>query len=484
MRALHSLPAFLQAPVATVSAVAMIAVAACAPPAVSDSAPVAAMGGVGPEASGVSGLHAFVDVTVIPMDRERVLERQTVVVGEGRIINIGPSTSVMVPEGATRIDGRGRFLIPGLAEMHAHIPGPQNAEWAEDVLTLYVAAGVTFARGMLGHPTHLELRERAAAGELLAPTIFTSGPSINGNSAPDVETVERMVREQKAAGYDFLKVHPGPSRAVYDRMVAVAREVGIEFAGHVPADVGLQRALEARQETVDHLDGYMELLLSPGSSVDGPTGFFGMALTDRVDPARIPAVARATREAGVWNVPTQSLIENLASEVPAERMAEQPAMRYVPRAIVDGWIQAKRNFQGAETFDAASAARFVELRHRLIRGLHEAGAGLLLGSDAPQIFNVPGFAIHPELRMMVDAGLTPYQALETGTRNPAVFLGQESEFGTIERGRRADLVLLAANPLDDITATERIEGVMVRGRWLPAREIAERLERIAARSGR
>jgi hypothetical protein len=360
MRALHSLPAFLQAPVATVSAVAMFAAAACAPPAVSDSAPVAAMGGVGPEASGVSGLHAFVDVTVIPMDRERVLERQTVVVGEGRIINIGPSTSVMVPEGATRIDGRGRFLIPGLAEMHAHIPGPQNAEWAEDVLTLYVAAGVTFARGMLGHPTHLELRERAAAGELLAPTIYTSGPSINGNSAPDVETVERMVREQKAAGYDFLKVHPGPSREVYDRMVAMAREVGIEFAGHVPADVGLQRALEARQETVDHLDGYMELLLPPGSSVDGPTGFFGMALTDRVDPARIPAVARATREADVWNVPTQSLIENLASEVPAERMAEQPAMRYVPRAIVDGWIQAKRNFQGAETFDAASAARFVE----------------------------------------------------------------------------------------------------------------------------
>jgi imidazolonepropionase-like amidohydrolase len=433
-------------------------------------------------ATGASAaVYAFTDVTVVPMDRERLLRDHTVVVRDGRIVEVGPSAGVQVPAGATRIDGRGKYLMPGLAEMHAHVPGPQDPAWVEDVLTLYVANGITFARSMLGHPTHLELREAAARGAIVSPTIYTSGPSINGNSAPTPEAAERMVREQHAAGYDFLKVHPGVSRAAFDRMVEVAREVGLTFGGHVPSDVGLARALEARQATVDHLDGYMEMLLPPGAEAEGPSGFFGMALVDRADPARIPEVAVATRRAGVWNVPTQSLIENLASPVPPERMAEGPGMRYVPRPTLENWMQAKRNFQAAESFDAAAAQRFVEIRRRLIRGLQDAGAGLLLGSDAPQIFNVPGFAIHPELRMMVESGLTPFQALESGTRNPAVFLGQEAEFGTVAAGRRADLILLEADPLADITNVERRAGVMVRGRWMPESELRSRLDAIAAR---
>jgi|GEM_PF-6985483 len=161
MCSLRPLPLLVRK-LAAASSVALVAVGACAPQA--DPAATPATHVMGSAGGSVAGLYAITDVAVIPMDRERVLEGQTVVVDGGRIIDIGPSTRVAVPDGATRIDGRGRFLIPGLAEMHAHIPGPQNPEWAEDVLTLYVAAGVTFARGMLGHPTHLEFRERAESG--------------------------------------------------------------------------------------------------------------------------------------------------------------------------------------------------------------------------------------------------------------------------------------------------------------------------------
>lgn len=430
------------------------------------------------------GVVAFVDVHVVPMDRERVLERQTVLVRDGRIAEIGPVDRVAVPAGATRIDGRGKYLMPGLAEMHAHIPGPQDPRLVERVLFLYVANGVTFARGMLGHPAHLELRARAARGELLAPTIYTSGPSFNGTSAPTPEAAERMVHEQRAAGYDFLKLHPGLSRAVFDRIAATAREAGIAFAGHVSQDVGLARALEARQATIDHLDGYMEMLLPPGAAAGVEPGFFGLNLAAHVDPARIAAVAAATREAGVWNVPTQSLIENLASAEDAEAMARRPEMRYMPPPTVAQWVRAKRNLQASPGFDAATGQRFIEVRRQLIRALHDAGAGLLLGSDAPQVFNVPGFSIHEELRMLVAAGLTPYQALATGTRNPAVFLGAEDEFGTVAVGRRADLILLEANPLDDVAHVRRRAGVMLRGRWLPESEIRQRLDALAAEAQR
>jgi imidazolonepropionase-like amidohydrolase len=443
------------------------------------TAPAVAPGENAARVAGGSEVLAFVDVNVIPMDRERVLRGQTVVVRDGRIVALGAAGSVSVPAGAARIEAAGRYLMPGLAEMHAHLPPPQAGEAAiERTLFLYLAGGVTLARGMLGHPLHLELRERTARGELLGPHIVTSGPSFNGNSAPTPETAVRMVREQHAAGYDFLKIHPGLSRVTYDMMAATAAEIGIPFAGHVPLDVGLLRALEARQATIDHLDGYVEAMADLPAGLGA--GFFGFAAMDQVDRSRIDALAAATREAGVWNVPTQSLLEHLFGPDAPETLATRPEMRYMPAATVQQWAQTAGNLRSAETFSAERAERFIELRRQLIHALHRAGAGLLLGSDAPQIFNVPGFAIQHELRMLVDAGLTPYEALATGTRSPAVFFGQADDFGTVAVGRRADLVLLDADPLADIRNVSRIAGVMIHGRWLPAAEIERRLEAIAA----
>jgi imidazolonepropionase-like amidohydrolase len=428
---------------------------------------------------------AIAHVNVIPLDRERVLSDQTVIVRGDRIAEVGPGSAVRVPAGATRVDGRGKYLIPGLAEMHAHVPAPGaeqqlGAGYTERVLFLYVANGVTTIRGMLGHPAHLTLRDRLRRGEVLGPTLYTSGPSFNGNSAPDPATARRMVIEQRQAGYDFLKIHPGLSRETFDALARTADSVGIRFAGHVPALVGLERALEARYASIDHVDGYVEYLTSAGSDGGSAAGFFGFNLADRADEAKLAAIARRTREAGVWVVPTEALMDGFVAAEDPEVMGRRPELRYMPKQIVAQWVQAKRNAQAQPTYDPARARRFIALRGRIIKALHDAGVGLALGSDAPQVMNVPGFSIHRELAALVAAGLTPYQALVTGTRNVAAYFGAAERAGTIEPGKVADLILLDGNPLADIAHTGRIAGVMVRGVWLPRADLDRRLAEIAA----
>ena len=423
------------------------------------------------------GVVALVDVTVIPMDRERRLPGQTVVVRGDRIVELGPAASVKVPEGATRVEGKGRFLIPGLAELHAHIPGEQASDSAvERTLFMYLAGGLTTVRGMLGHPRHLELRARAARGELLSPTIYAAGPSLNGNSIPDPAGARKAVMEQKEAGYDLLKIHPGVSREAFDTLVATARRVGIPFAGHVPTEVGVAHAIESRYATIEHLDGYIEAMIQEGAPVSAEqSAFFGLNLGEHLDESKLPALVEATKRAGVWNVPTQVLLENLVLVGSSTELARRPEMRYVAPEMLAQWAQEKDGMLAETESTPESARRTIEVRRHLIKALHAAGAGLLLGSDAPQVYNVPGFSTHRELESLVAAGLSPYRALETGTRNVARYFGTERETGTVERGKRADLVLLEADPLVDIRNTTKRAGVMVRGRWLSREEIERRL---------
>ncbi|MFN3944619.1 MAG: amidohydrolase family protein [Allosphingosinicella sp.] len=434
-----------------------------------------------PAAAAQPGAYAFIGVTVVPMDRERTIPAQTVVVRGGRIVAMGPASRVRVPGDAVRIDGRGRYLMPGLAEMHAHVPpNPGDAQWTEDVLFLYAANGITFARSMLGAPHHLELRARAERGEIVSPRIYTSGPSLNGNSVATPEDGRRMVAEQRQAGYDFLKIHPGLDRPRFDAIAETANRLRIPFGGHVPDEVGIERAFEVRQATVDHLDGYFPLLVADAAAAGAP-GFFGFNLTDRVDEARIAEAVRRTRAAGTWNVPTESLLRHVLLPDPDNRLADRPEMRYVPRQMLASWVQARANLQAQPAYSPERARRFIEIRARLIKALSDGGAGLLLGSDAPQWFNVPGFALHRELEYLVDAGLTPFQALAGGTRDVARFIGEEQLFGTVAVGKRADLLLLDADPLADIANARRTAGVMLAGRWLPASRLQAGLAAIAAR---
>ena len=434
---------------------------------------------------------AFVDVAVIPMDRQRVIEGQTVIVRDGRIASIEPSARARVPSDALRVDGRGKYLMPGLAEMHAHIPGVQAPEQViRDIFTLYVANGVTTIRGMLGAPNQLTLRARTASGEVLGPTIFVGAPSLNGNTAADPATAARLVREHKAAGYDFLKLHPGIPRTSYDSIVAAARAVGITFAGHISEGVGLEHTLASRQSTIDHLDGYLEASIPEVVRARVTADDASLAdMVNAVDASRFAVLAADTRKAGTWNVPTAFLWESFFSPESPEDMAKRTEMKYAPPQWVSGWSNQKRNRMQQDQQSGVSpeiASRYLSLRRILLKTLADSGARLLMGTDSPQMFNVPGFALHHEIELMQEAGLTPYQVLESGTRNVAEYaasdLKLDGKFGTVTVGNRADLLLLDANPLTDVRNVARRAGVMVRGRWLPAAELDRMLAEMAARN--
>ena len=420
---------------------------------------------------------AFVNVNVIPMTSDTVMYARTVIVTDGRIVTIGNVDSTSLPADAVVVDGTDRYLLPGLAEMHGHVPGG-SAQSLSRVLSLYVANGVTTVRGMLGQPSHLELRKRIATGKTLGPRLITSGPSLNGRSVNSPEAAIAMVEAQHAAGYDFLKIHPGLTWPEFAAIAATARRLGMPFAGHVPEDVGIRRALDAGIATIDHLDGYMPALLPVHDDpLGGLGGFFGVFIADQADETKIADIVAATAAAGVWNVPTESLFQHATSAaIDLDEMVDWPEMIYMPAATVSQWHAAKRDLLDDDNYDAATAARAVRIRQRLITELHAAGAGLLLGSDSPQIFNVPGFAIHRELEFLVEAGLTPFEALETGTVNAAKFFGRSSELGSVTTGKVADLVLLDANPLQDISNSRRVHGVMVNGRWLSREDIDALLE--------
>lgn len=418
---------------------------------------------------------AFVNVNVISMRDEDIAPNQTVIVEEGLVTRIGPVDSTSLPEDSVVVDGTDRYLLPGLAEMHAHVPDPGSPE-LDRVLTLFVANGVTTMRGMLGGPSHLPLRAALQRGEVFGPRLITSGPSLNGTSVRNAADAAHQVRAQFKAGYDFLKLHPGLDAAEFVAIADTANELGMPFAGHVPAAVGVRAALAAGMATIDHLDGYFASLMLPDEDASGGYGgFFDVALADQVRAEQIPHLAAATAAAGTWNVPTQSLFEHRLSAATIAELSNRPEMRYMPAATVRQWASAKQRQLDERGFDPALAERAIALRRRLIEALHEAGAGLLLGSDAPQVFNVPGFSVHDELEMLVAAGLTPFEALSTGTTAPAKFLGNNA--GRVAAGRDADLILLDSNPLADIRNTRRIHGVMLRGRWYPARELRKLLER-------
>lgn len=409
---------------------------------------------------------AIVDVTVLPMDSARVLEHQTVVVRDGRITAMGPTARTAVPAGAVRVDGRGKFLMPGLSEMHAHLPNPQNqpAELVERVLFLYVANGVVTARGMQGTLAVLPVRDSIARGRLLGPRLWVAGPQLGGNSATSPDVGRRMVEEQKAAGFDHIKIQEGLALETYDTIAATAKRLGIRFAGHVPDAVPLAHALAVGQATIDHLDNYVATLGGPNAEVSD---------------SAIRALAHATKAAGTWVVPTMALWETFNGDDTIEELRQRAELRYVPEAWVNNWATAVGNMRSNNP-DPGPGLRTVALRARVLKALSDAGVGILMGTDSPQLFSVPGFSTHREIASMAAAGMTPFQILQSGTRNVAVYYNATSDFGTVAVGQRADLLLLDANPLADATRVSQRAGVVVGGRWLPREELDRRLETIAA----
>ncbi len=421
------------------------------------------------------GTFAFVDVNVVPMDSNRVLANQTVVVRAGKIVAMGAASGTTVPADAQRIDGRGKYLMPGLAEMHGHVPTADGIS-SNNTLLLYVANGITTLRGMQGGPFHIEMRRQIAAGELLGPRFFPAGPQLSPNvrSAPNVDSARLVVQRQKEMGFDLLKIQEGLAPDVYDTIAATAKRLNIPFAGHVPDAVGLWHALDAGQATIDHLDNYMEAVQAP----DFPAARLQLVPASRrtgnETAVRLLAVAEATRRAGVAVVPTMPLWELLYVPPDSAGLGPRPDLKYMPQFTVDAWYRDMKT----PRIPLEGYAAWKSLRNGILKALSDAGVTILLGTDSPQRMSVPGFSIHIEMKAMAVAGMTPYQILRSGTFNVASHLGLLSESGTVAPGKRADLILLEANPLTNVANVANRTGVMVNGRWLPEAEIQARLKKI------
>jgi imidazolonepropionase-like amidohydrolase len=426
--------------------------------------------------------YIITDVSVISMLNEKIADHQYVTVKNGLITSISDQSGFKGPRNAVIINGTGKFLMPGLAEMHAHVPPVNDLQPMKELMVLFAANGITTIRGMLGHPKHLELREKLASGEIPGPHFYTTGPSLNGNSVPSPEEGANMVRRQKASGYDFLKLHPGLSRAKFDSIAAAAKAVAIPFAGHVSWDVGVWRAIEAGYSSIDHLDGFVEALV-PGieKMTEEQAGLFGMFLIDKVEESRIPRLVAALKEKNVSVVPTQSLAERwFHPDFKAEEFRNDPEASYMNAGTVSQWIASKNSLINNPSYNADKVKKFIALRRRLIKACENAGVQLLLGCDAPQVFNVPGFSTHHELEYLVASGLTPYQALRTGTVNVARYLNLKDS-GVIRVGAVSDLLLLEGNPLTDITQTRKIAGVMIGKTWWPKQYIEGELQKLSNR---
>jgi imidazolonepropionase-like amidohydrolase len=418
-------------------------------------------------AIGVSAQTVFDDVNVIDIERGIVDMHQRVVVDGDRIVAVGARSAVAIPDGAGVIDATGKYLIPGLGEMHGHIPPITSGEQAiADTLFLYVSNGVTTVRGMLGSDGQLELREKANNGSITAPTLYLAGPSFNGNSVTSPEQASAKVLKQIDEKWDLLKVHPGLTLSEFEAMAKTANEAGIEFGGHIPAAVGLENALRVRQRTIDHLDGYIPF-------VDGA---FKPVSDDKLKEAAV-----LTRAARVGVVPTIALWKVLLRADDLDRLTALPELKYMPKATRESWVRYYKSPQNIGFLNGSDPELRHENRLKLLKALSDEGVEILFGTDAPQVFSVPGFSIHNEIATMQEAGMTPLQILQSATIAVSNYFSDKDRFGQVRSGYRADLVLLDGNPLVDMAYLKKPAGVVQRGNWLDRKAIETELSNIAAR---
>lgn len=403
----------------------------------------------------------FTHVSVVPMDGDHIWADQDVTIRGQMIASVEPASSAKLPKDAKIIDGTGKYLMPGLGEMHAHLPGPTDPpQYMKTTLALYVANGVTTVRGMLGYPNHLAVRRDIDAGRLWGPSLFLAGPGLSGDTVKSPEDGVRQVHELKAQGWDMAKILPGLTRPEYDAIMIEARRVGIRTGGHVPKDVGIIHALESGQETIEHLDGYEDAL------------GFGKYMPDDF----LKTMALKTREAGAWTCPTLDIMRFVLAQVSIEDLLARPEMEYLPKFQVDEWMKLYNRGVGKGVASQEVERVIQQNRERLLKTLNDVGAPILLGDDTPNLFQVPGFSIHNELAAMQAAGLSPYDVLLSGTKRVGEYL--HKPVGTITVGYVADLLLLDANPLDDVANVRKMSGVMLRGQWLSSSEIQQRLKAI------
>jgi hypothetical protein len=428
---------------------------------------------------------AIVGVTLIPMtEGTTALADRTVLIRAGRISQIGQRGSVRVPAGARVIDGNGRYLMPGLTDAHVHL------EYIEDpdVLKLFVVHGVTSVRSMDGRPYILDWRRRVAAGALAGPRIVTAGPIIDGSpparednlAVADAAEARAAVASQAAAGYDFIKLYANLSPEAYRAAAGEAQQRGLRVVGHVPKAVPLQTAL-ASQWSLEHLGDLAAAVAAP----EGPVvpDWARRTLAAPLDQARLGALARQLASSKAWVVPTTIQQDRwLGSAADVAKWTAEPAIRDLPPGVLHQWRGMNQRISSRlDAQDWAMMARARGNRLAVLGALHRAGVKLAVGTDTPNPFVAMGASVHQELANFVAAGLTPYEALKAATVDPAKLLGLDGEQGTIAIGKRADLLLLARDPLRDVGHAASPVGMALNGRWFGETEL-RRLAQDFARS--
>lgn len=422
-------------------------------------------------------------VTLIPMNKEGSVPDMTVIVQDGKITKIAPSASVTIPPNSTVIDGRNKFLIPGLYDMHAHFFYEQgeNVNTCDKELKMMLANGLTSVRIECGDPLYLDVREKVNSNKLTGPRLTVASPQFVGawpwggkvfaEICTTPEEAITAVKKCKKEGYDEIKITFMIKREVYDAIIRTAAQEKIKVTGHVGPLVKLPAGLAARQQ-IEHMDEFIDILL-PDTSYNHGQSVSDMNLWRKnawatvplLDENRIPLLVKMVKDAGIYVTPTNYFFFSCFGVVSSEaEYKSKPDYAYIPPAILPERWSIKNRFQNNAP-PAESQKKYIDIRMKITKALWQAGVPLMAGSDSPEWFLVQGFSIHDEIETFVKCGLTPWAALQTATVNTATYLGEINTKGTIEPGKIADLILLDKNPLEDIRNTRSISGVMHGKQW-------------------
>jgi imidazolonepropionase-like amidohydrolase len=437
---------------------------------------------------------AITHVTVIDATDAEPQADMTVLIERGKIAAISPSNSANLPWHTSILDGRGKFLIPGLADMHVHLTGAGEPRGSREfMIPLLVANGITSVRDMGGYlESLLPLRKEIEAGTRLGPRIFFAGPYLDGNPpsfTPSLVVTNAVqaaddVHDLKQRGVDFIKVQSILSRDIYSAIAVACKAEHISFVGHVPDRVTAAEASSAGQKSIEHLTGVLRACSADepklmreqfGASAGKGRGVSSSARQSDWDSKLLHSFSETQAHKlieefvanGTWQTPTLILLQQDA--YPSQNLAatRDPRMKYVPRVVLDRWMKtAAKNAVAAKLQDHSIPQGLMQKSEYVVGEMQKAGVKILVGTDTAAPFVYPGFSLHDELALLVDAGLTPMQALQAATSRAAEFMGKSATQGTIEKGKVADLVLLDADPLADIHNTPQIRAVIVRGKLL------------------
>jgi imidazolonepropionase-like amidohydrolase len=397
----------------------------------------------------------FTQVNIIDATGAPLQTGMTIVIRDGRIVSVGKTGRVKIPRKAEIVDARAKFLIPGLWDMHAHL-GTDDFD-KQGHLALFLANGVTGIRIMEGDPAFHQWRAEITAGALMGPRMVIAS-TILGLSPITALAAREVVRQAKLAGADFVKVHDGLSRDAYFAVVDEARKLNLPVAGHVPQILSAAEVSGAGQKSIEHFTGLDEA---------------------KADPQKARALAAILQRNHTWLCPTIIMRQSYAS-LDDPTLANDPRLKYVKPSWARRWVRMTVDAVNTPREEWSNRRTLVQKEKALVGLLHREGVEILAGTDEISPFCAPGFSLHDELALLVEAGLTPLQALQSATLNAARFFQRSRDLGTIEQGKVADLVLLDANPLRDIRNTQKINAVVINGRLLDRRTLNGLLNKIEA----